>query len=103
MRVIQLLPELNEGGVERGVVELNREYSKLGMESIVISNGGKLSNQIDLDGGKHITFDVCSKNIFTAISRVFKLRKILEELKPDILHVRSRVPAWLVFFANKSN
>ncbi|KAB7886159.1 glycosyltransferase family 4 protein [Poseidonibacter ostreae] len=102
MKVIQLLPELNEGGVERGVVELNREYSKLDIESIVISNGGKLSNQIDLDGGKHITFDVSSKNIFTSVSRVFKLRKILEELKPDILHVRSRVPAWLVFFANKS-
>lgn len=102
MKVIQLLPELNEGGVERGVVELNREYSKLDIESIVISNGGKLSNQIDLDGGKHITFDVSSKNIFTSISRVFKLRNILKELNPDILHVRSRVPAWLVYFANKS-
>ena len=102
MKIVQLLPELNEGGVERGVVELNREYSKLGFESIVISNGGKLSSQIDLDGGKHITFDVCSKNIFTLISRVFKLRKILKEINPDILHVRSRVPAWLVFFANKS-
>lgn len=102
MKVVQLLPELNEGGVERGVVELNREYSKLNIDSIVISNGGKLSNQIDLDGGKHVTFDVCSKNIFTSITRVFKLRKILIEIKPDILHVRSRVPAWLVFFANKS-
>ena len=102
MKIVQLLPELNEGGVERGVVELNREYSKLGFESIVISNGGKLSSQIDLDGGKYITFDVCSKNIFTLISRVFKLRKILKEINPDILHVRSRVPAWLVFFANKN-
>jgi len=102
MKVVQILPELNEGGVERGVVELNREYSKLDIESIVISNGGKLSKQIDLDNGNHITFDVCSKNIFTVIARVFKLRKILEELEPDILHVRSRVPAWLVFFANKS-
>ncbi len=102
MKIVQLLPELNEGGVERGVVELSREYSKLGIGSIVISNGGKLSKQINLDGGNHITFDVCSKNIFTAISRVFKLRKILKDLNPDILHVRSRVPAWLVFFANKS-
>ncbi|APW66996.1 glycosyl transferase [Poseidonibacter parvus] len=102
MKIVQLLPELNEGGVERGVVELNREYSKLGIKSIVISNGGKLSNQIDLDGGTHITLDICSKNIFTSISRVIKLKKILKELNPDILHVRSRVPAWLVFFANKS-
>jgi glycosyltransferase involved in cell wall biosynthesis len=102
MKVVQILPELNEGGVERGVVELNREFVSLGIDSYVISNGGKLSNQIDLDDGRHILFDVCSKNIFTSISRIFKLKKLLEKLKPDIIHVRSRVPAWLVFFANKN-
>lgn len=102
MRIVQLLPELNEGGVERGVVELNREYVKLEIESYVISAGGKLENQINIDGGKYIKFDVCSKNIFTAFSRVSALKKILKELKPDIIHVRSRVPAWLVHFANKN-
>ncbi|MDX9815023.1 MAG: glycosyltransferase family 4 protein [Sulfurimonadaceae bacterium] len=102
MRVVQLLPELNEGGVERGVVELNREFVKKGITSFVISLGGKLENQINLDGGTFIKFDVCSKNIFTVISRVNGLKKILKEIKPDIIHVRSRVPAWLVYFANKS-
>ncbi len=102
MRILQVIPELNEGGVERGVVELNREYIKLGIQSYIISNGGKLVNQITQDGGNHITFDVCSKNIFTSFSRVSKLKKLLIEIKPDIIHVRSRVPAWLVFFANKS-
>jgi glycosyltransferase involved in cell wall biosynthesis len=102
MIIVQLLPELNEGGVERGVVELNREYVKKGINSFVISAGGKLENQIGIDGGKHINFDVCSKNIFTLFTRVSGLRKILKDLKPDIIHIRSRVPAWLVFFANKS-
>lgn len=102
MRIVQLLPELNEGGVERGVVELNREYVKLGIESYVISAGGKLENQINLDGGTFIKFDVCSKNIFTAFSRINGLKKILKDLNPNIIHVRSRVPAWLVYFANKS-
>ena len=102
MRIVQVIPELNEGGVERGVVELNREFVKKGIESFVISAGGKLENQINLDGGNHIKFDVCSKNIFTAFRRVKGLKKILKELKPDIIHVRSRVPAWLVYFANKS-
>ncbi|MDD2896218.1 MAG: glycosyltransferase family 4 protein [Aliarcobacter sp.] len=102
MRIVQLLPELNEGGVERGVVELNREYVKLGIESYVISAGGKLENQINLDGGTFIKFDVCSKNIFTAFSRINRLKKILKDLNPNIIHVRSRVPAWLVYFANKS-
>ena len=102
MRIVQVIPELNEGGVERGVVELNREYVKLGIESYIISNGGKLVNQITKDGGNHITFDVCSKNIFTSFSRISKLKKLLIEIKPDIIHIRSRVPAWLVHFANKS-
>lgn len=101
MRIVQVIPELNEGGVERGVVELNREFVKKGIESFVISNGGKLENQINVDGGNFIRFDVCSKNIFTAFSRINGLKKILKELKPDIIHVRSRVPAWLVYFANK--
>ena len=102
MRVVQLLPELNEGGVERGVVELNREFVKKGITSFVISLGGKLENQINIDGGTFIKYDVCSKNIFTAISRINGLKKILKEIKPDVIHVRSRVPAWLVYFANKS-
>ena len=102
MRIVQVIPELNEGGVERGVVELNRELVKKGIESFIISAGGKLENQINLDGGNHIKFDACSKNIFTVFSRVVKLKKILKEIKPDIIHVRSRVPAWLIYFANKS-
>jgi len=102
MKIVQLLPELNEGGVERGTIELSRELVKVGFESIVISNGGKLVSQLESDGAKHIKFDVCSKNPLSASSRITKLKKILEELNPDILHVRSRVPAWLVYFANKS-
>lgn len=101
MKIVQLLPELNEGGVERGTVELSRELVKLGHESIVISAGGKLQEQIESDGGKHIKVDVCSKNPFTAPLRTVKLRKILKELNPDILHARSRVPAWLTYLANK--
>ncbi len=102
MRVVQIVPELNEGGVERGVVELSREYHKKGIESFVISNGGKLTRQIEKDGGTHIKFDVCSKNIFTVFNRVLGLKKILKDINPDIIHIRSRVPAWLVYFANKS-
>ena len=101
MKIVQIIPELNEGGVERGVVELNREFVKKGIESFVISAGGKLENQINIAGGNHIKFDVCSKNIFTAFLRVNALKKILKDLNPNIIHVRSRVPAWLVYFANK--
>lgn len=102
MKIVQLLPELNEGGVERGTVELSRELVKLGHESVVISAGGKLAEQIQKDGGTHITFDVYSKNLFTAPFRIIKLRIILKGIKPDVLHARSRVPAWLTYLANKT-
>jgi glycosyltransferase involved in cell wall biosynthesis len=102
MKIVQILPELNEGGVERGTMELSREFVALGHESIVISCGGKLVSNIEADGGKHISLDVCSKNPLTALARIYKLRKVLKSLKPDIVHVRSRVPAWLTYFANKS-
>jgi len=102
MIIVQILPELNEGGVERGTVELSRELTKLGYESVVISKGGKLVEQIELDGGKHIILDVCSKNVLNAPFRILKLQKVLKELHPDILHVRSRVPAWLTYLANRT-
>lgn len=101
MKVVQLLPELNEGGVERGTVELNREFVKRGMTSYVISRGGKLAEQIRADGGTHIAFDVCSKNPLTVPLRVLGLRRILRDIGPDIVHARSRVPAWLAFLANR--
>jgi len=101
MKILQILPELNEGGVERGTVELSRELVILGHESIVMSAGGKFTKQIELDGAKHIDLDVCSKNPFSAVKRVKELRKILEILQPDIIHARSRVPAWLSYWANR--
>jgi glycosyltransferase involved in cell wall biosynthesis len=101
MKIVQLLPELNEGGVERGTMELSRELVKSGHESIVISAGGKLEAEIIKDGGTHITLDVCSKNPLTLFPRMIQLRKILQVLDPDIIHVRSRVPAWLAYLANK--
>lgn len=101
MHVVQLLPELNQGGVERGAVELSRELVRRGHQSTVISAGGSQAAQIEEDGGRHITFDVCSKNPLTVPLRVRNLQTAISKLQPDILHVRSRVPAWLVRFANK--
>ena len=101
MHVVQLLPELQEGGVERGVVEMNRELVRRGVTSTVISRGGRLVAQIETDGGRHVALDVCSKNLFTAPWRARLLRLSLSELRPDLVHVRSRAPAWLLRIANR--
>ncbi|MGB1125152.1 MAG: glycosyltransferase family 4 protein [Phycisphaeraceae bacterium] len=101
MRIVQVLPEFNEGGVERGTVELSRELVKRGHESWVISRGGKLVEQLLAEGGQHVSVDVCSKNPLFVWPRVRALRKQLDLIKPDIIHARSRVPAWLCRFANR--
>lgn len=101
MHIVQILPELNQGGVERGTVELSRELVKRGHTSTVISSGGTLAPQVDAGGGRHVALDVCSKNPLTFSLRVRRLQAALSNLAPDILHARSRVPAWLAWFANK--
>ncbi len=58
MHIIQILPELNQGGVERGAVELNRELVQRGHQSAIISAGGNQAEQIGKDGGRHIQLDV---------------------------------------------
>jgi glycosyltransferase involved in cell wall biosynthesis len=102
MHIVQILPALDEGGVERGTVELSREFVRRGVTSTVISSGGGLVESIERDGGRHISLDMKSKNPLTVLTRAAKLRRVLAEIKPDLVHYRSRVPGWLFAFANRS-
>ena len=101
LKILQLVPAMDQGGVERGVVEMNRVLVGAGHENIVLSAGGRLDAQIAADGGRVITLDVKSKNPFTAFSRARKLRRFLEAERPDVTVAHSRVPAWLFLFANR--
>ena len=101
MHIVQVLPELNEGGVERGTVDLNRELVRRGYSSSVLSKGGRLESQILADGGKPVSVPVASKNPATFPVRCLRLQRQLDEINPDIVHVRSRMPGWLAWHANK--
>ncbi|MFV8781253.1 glycosyltransferase [Microbulbifer sp. SA54] len=100
MKVIQLLPALNSGGVERGTLDLARALVSAGHESIVVSSGGRLVAQLEREGSRHIALPVHKKSL-TSLRQVRPLRRLIQELQPDILHVRSRVPAWLTYLAWK--
>ena len=99
-KVIQLLPELNFGGVERGTKDLSKALIAEGHESIVISNGGIFEKDIIDNGAKHIRLPIHKKSL-SSLFLTKKLRMIYEEEKPDIIHIRSRMPAWINFFAFK--
>ena len=102
MKVVQMLPALGVGGVERGVVELSRRLVAHNIKSIVIAKGGAAAAQVIKDGGEWIDFDGASKNPFSIPARILQLRKILVQQSPDIIHIRSRVPGWLCFFARRN-
>jgi len=96
MRVLEVLPELEKGGVENYVIMLVPLLKSFGVDVIVMSNGGKLVKKLDNLGIKHILRDVKSKNILNLLS-IFKLRRFLKKNNIELVHVHSRVPAWLFY------
>jgi len=94
------LPNLNTGGVERGVVDFNRHLVLKGHSSFVISGGGWQEYKVEADGGTHISLNIGRKNPLTFL-RAFSLARKIEEIQPDIIHIRSRAPAWVLLLALK--
>lgn len=98
MTVVQLLPGLDAGGVERGVVEVVEALTQQGHRAIVVSNGGRLVERIEALGGEHVVMPIHKKSLLT-LRCIKPLRTLIRETKTDVLHARSRVPAWVGFLA----
>lgn len=101
MRILQALPALYSGGVERGTVEFASDLVKRGHESFVVSKGGPMAEQLRGQGSRHIFMPIHRKSP-ASFGQVLPMRKLLLELKPDIVHVRSRMPAWIIYLALRS-
>jgi glycosyltransferase involved in cell wall biosynthesis len=101
LSILQVVPSMISGGVERGVLEINKALINAGHKSFVASNGGKMAINVDHIGGKHITLPLKSKNIFTIWRNISKLVEIIKKYHIDIVHARSRAPAWSAYFACK--
>jgi glycosyltransferase involved in cell wall biosynthesis len=101
LTVVQILPALESGGVERGTLEVGKYLVEHGHRSIVISAGGRLVEQLQREGSEHVAWDVGRKSLFTLLRYVWRLRRFLREERVDILHLRSRMPAWVAYLAWK--
>lgn len=98
--VVQTLPALNVGGVERGTVDVAVELVRRGHRAIVISKGGRLVQELTAAGVEHILLEIGEKSLFT-LRHVKPLRKLFHATRADIIHARSRLPAWITYLAWK--
>ena len=98
LTVVQLLPALDSGGVERGTLEIARALVADGHRSLVVSAGGRMVDALTREGSEHINLDVGRKSL-ASLWLVPKLRRLFSTLGADIVHARSRLPAWLTFLA----
>ncbi|MBB3800199.1 glycosyltransferase involved in cell wall biosynthesis [Xanthomonas arboricola] len=98
LTVVQLLPALQSGGVERSTLEIAAALVRAGHRAVVVSAGGRLVQPLLDAGGEHLTLDIGRKSLLT-LRHVVGLRRLFAELGADIVHARSRLPAWLGWYA----
>lgn len=100
--VLQVLPALNTGGVERGTIDIAAALSRNNISSFVASSGGKLVKKLPLLKTEHFCISTLkNKSPFTIITNAFRLARIIKKHKIKIIHARSRVPAWSAYLASK--
>ncbi|MEM7706105.1 MAG: glycosyltransferase family 4 protein [Pseudomonadota bacterium] len=100
LTVMQLLPALDSGGVERGTFEVAEALVKAGHRSLVVSAGGMLVAPLEATGSQHFKLALGSKSL-RVLGTVRALRDLIARNRVDIVHARSRLPAWVALGALK--
>ncbi len=99
--VLQIIPELGPGGAEQGCIDVAAETVRAGGRALVVSNGGERVPEILRHKAEHIQMPVHSKNPLTMYMNIGRIRRLINQYQVDIVHVRSRAPAWSAYFACK--
>jgi glycosyltransferase involved in cell wall biosynthesis len=99
--VLQVLPSLVTGGVERGTVEITRAIAEAGGTALVASAGGRMVAAVERAGGRHITLPLASKNPMTIWRNAERLEGVIRAEGVAIVHARSRAPAWSAWLASR--
>lgn len=99
--ILQVLPRLESGGVERGTIEIAEAITKAGMKPLVASAGGILQSLVTRAGGEHITMPLDSKNPFVIRANALRLFTLIKTRDISLIHARSRAPAWSAYYAAK--
>lgn len=100
-RILQLLPALGDGGVERSTVEMVDYLREKGIVNFVVSAGGDLVSAVEAGGTRHIALPVGRKSPIAIIFNAFAVAKLIDREAIDIVHARSRAPAWVGWLATR--
>ena len=98
LTVIQLVPRLESGGAERSTLEIADALVRAGHRSIVVSAGGRLVSRLVAAGSEHVALEIGRKSLGT-LRLVPALRRMFADAGADVVHARSRLPAWLAWRA----
>jgi len=101
MNIVQILPEMEEGGVEGETLDFAGYLAEKKHQSFVISAGGRLVPQLEKMGVTHVTWPHIGEKSLRCLKYINKLRKFYRDERIDIIHLRSRLPAWLGYLAWK--
>ncbi len=93
------MPALDAGGVERTAVDVARGLADAGHVALVASEGGRLEGELERAGGRHVRLPLASKNPITMLASAHRLAALIEAEGVDIVHARSRAPAWSALMA----
>ncbi|MBQ2379372.1 MAG: glycosyltransferase, partial [Akkermansia sp.] len=100
MKIMHILPSLTSGGVEQVVLEQCEGLIKAGHDSVVVSGGGAMVEDIERTGARHFTLEVGKKGLRIPFV-IRKLAQLINEEEPDVLNLHSRLPAWYAHLAVK--
>ena len=99
LKLLQVIPSLESGGTEQGAIDVANYIAEQGSESFVASNSGRMLNQLNRKSVQHLRLPVHSKNPYVIFKNIKRIKNIILNNKINLVHVRSRAPAWSTRFA----
>ena len=97
--ILQVLPALGGGGVERGTVEMAQAIAAAGGTALVASAGGRLAGQVVAAGGRNLPLPLDTKNPLAVWRNAARLERLIRAEDVRLVHARSRAPAWSAWLA----
>jgi glycosyltransferase involved in cell wall biosynthesis len=97
--ILQVIPQLETGGAERTVIEVAEAIVRAGGQALVASEGGRLGDELAAAGGELISFPAGTKNPARIVANARRLAALIRERGVDLVHARSRAPAWSAYLA----